>query len=113
MSLLNLKCRYRLLACAARKMLSGSRSRRPTELLSFPIRMPVDSAARNPEFQRQIRLQTEAFACNTPYHSLELLDGTIIPGLIPIEPLRGRLSAFPLPADLTGKRVLDIGAASG
>lgn len=46
--------------------------------------MPVDSAARNPEFQRLIRLQTEAFARNTPYHSLELNDGTVIPGLIPL-----------------------------
>jgi SAM-dependent methyltransferase len=75
--------------------------------------MPVDSAARNPEFQRLIRLQTEAFARNTPYHSLELSDGTIIPGLISIEQLRVRLSRYPLPEDLTGKRVLDIGAASG
>src|SRR5580700_6449033 len=75
--------------------------------------MPVDSAARNPEFQRQIRLQTEAFARNTPYHSLELNDGTVIPGLIPIEQLRARLNRYPLPEDLHGKRVLDIGAASG
>src|SRR4051812_15469758 len=44
----------------------------------------VESAARNPEFQRLIRLQTEAFARNTPYHSLELLDGTVIPGIIPV-----------------------------
>ena len=48
---------------------------------------------RNPEFQRLIRLQTEAFARNTPYHSLELLDGTVIPGLIPIANLRARLDA--------------------
>jgi SAM-dependent methyltransferase len=75
--------------------------------------MPVDSAARNPEFQRLIRLQTEAFARNTPYHSLELNDGTVIPGLISIEQLRTRLNRYPLPEDLRGKRVLDIGAASG
>jgi tRNA (mo5U34)-methyltransferase len=75
--------------------------------------MALDSAARNPEFQRLIRLQTEAFARNTPYHSLELIDGTVIPGLIPIEQLRARLDRYPLPADLSGKRVLDIGAASG
>jgi SAM-dependent methyltransferase len=42
-----------------------------------------------------------------------LNDGSVIPGLIPIEQLRARLNAFPLPEDLTGKRVLDIGAASG
>ena len=75
--------------------------------------MGVQSAARDPEFQRLIRLQTEAFARNTPYHSLELLDGTVIPGIIPVPNLQARLAAYPLPADLRGKRVLDIGAASG
>src|SRR5580698_6614600 len=75
--------------------------------------MPVDSAARNPEFQRLIRLQTEAFARNTPYHSLELNDGTVIPGLISVDLLKARLDRYPLPEDLRGKRVLDIGAASG
>jgi SAM-dependent methyltransferase len=73
----------------------------------------IESAARNPEFQRLIRLQTEAFANSTPYHSLELLDGTEIAGLIPVANLRARLNAWPLPHDLRGKRVLDIGAASG
>jgi SAM-dependent methyltransferase len=75
--------------------------------------MSIDSVARNPEFQRLIRLQTEAFARNTPYHSLELNDGTVIPGIISIEQLRARLDRYPLPEDLRGKRVLDIGAASG
>jgi tRNA (mo5U34)-methyltransferase len=73
----------------------------------------IESAARDPEFQRLIRLQTEAFARNTPYHSLELLDGSVIPGIIPVENLRARLAQWPLPEDLRGKRVLDIGAASG
>ena len=75
--------------------------------------MGIESAARNPEFQRLIRLQTEAFARNTPYHSLELPDGTVIPGIIPVPNLRARLDAYPLPEDLRGKRLLDIGAASG
>jgi tRNA (mo5U34)-methyltransferase len=75
--------------------------------------MAVESAARNPEFQRLIRLQTEAFARNTPYHSLELNDGTVIPGIIPVANLKARLDRYPLPEDLRGKRVLDIGAASG
>jgi SAM-dependent methyltransferase len=73
----------------------------------------IDSVAGNPEFQRLIRLQTQAFARKTPYHSLELLDGTVIPGLIPIPNLKARLDAYPLPEDLRGQRVLDIGAASG
>src|SRR5215471_3359987 len=73
----------------------------------------ADSAARNPEFQRLIRLQTEAVAKSTPYHSLELNDGSVIQGIIPVANLRARLDQWPLPADLRGKRVLDIGAASG
>jgi SAM-dependent methyltransferase len=73
----------------------------------------IESAARDPEFQRLIRLQTEAFARNTPYHSLELLNGTVIPGIIPVANLKARLDAWPLPRDLRGRRVLDIGAASG
>jgi tRNA (mo5U34)-methyltransferase len=73
----------------------------------------IESAARDPEFQRLIRLQTEAFAKNTPYHSLELPDGSVIPGIIPVENLRARLAQWPLPKDLRGKRVLDIGSASG
>jgi SAM-dependent methyltransferase len=73
----------------------------------------IESAARNPEFERLIRLQTQAFAKNTPYHSLELPDGSVIPGIIPVASLRARLEAYPLPADLRGRRVLDIGAASG
>jgi tRNA (mo5U34)-methyltransferase len=47
------------------------------------------------------------------YHSLELPDGRLIPGLQSIELLRNRLAQFPLPADLRGKRVLDIGAWDG
>ena len=75
--------------------------------------MALDSVAGNPEFQRLIRLQTEAFARNTPYHSLELNDGTIIPGIVPVPQLKARLDRYPLPQDLRGRRVLDIGAASG
>jgi tRNA (mo5U34)-methyltransferase len=75
--------------------------------------MSRDSAAHNPEFERVVRSQTDAFARNTPYHSLELNDGRIVPGIIPVEQLRARLDAYPLPRDLRGKRALDIGAASG
>lgn len=82
-------------------------------MLGYHGALGIDSAAGNPEFQRLIRLQTEAFARNTPYHSLELLDGTVIPGIIPVANLKGRLKSYPLPEDLRRMRVLDIGAASG
>jgi SAM-dependent methyltransferase len=75
--------------------------------------MGIESAARNPVFQQVTRQQTDAFAKNVPYHSLELNDGTVISGIIPVANLKARLDSYPLPADLRGKRVLDIGAASG
>jgi len=42
------------------------------------------------------------------YHRIALPDGTITPGCAPIDPDR-----YCIPADLTGKRVLDIGAWDG
>src|ERR1700722_19678980 len=47
------------------------------------------------------------------YHSIELPDGRVIPGLQSIETQRLRLAQFPIPQDLRGKRVLDIGAWDG
>jgi tRNA (mo5U34)-methyltransferase len=47
------------------------------------------------------------------YHSIELPDGTVIPGIQSIEKQRWRLAQFPIPQDLRGKRVLDIGAWDG
>jgi tRNA (mo5U34)-methyltransferase len=47
------------------------------------------------------------------YHSFVFPDGTRIEGTISIEELTKRWARFPLPADLSGKRVLDIGAWDG
>ena len=47
------------------------------------------------------------------YHSFELPDGSRIDGVMPLTWLRERWSRFPLPDDLTGKRVLDIGPWDG
>src|SRR5580704_8017691 len=47
------------------------------------------------------------------YHSLELPDGRVIPGIISIDQLRERIARYPIPQDLRGKRVLDIGAWDG
>jgi tRNA (mo5U34)-methyltransferase len=47
------------------------------------------------------------------YHSFELSDGTRIDGVMPLEWLRERWSRFPIPADLSGGRVLDIGPWDG
>ncbi len=47
------------------------------------------------------------------YHSIELSDGSVIPGLQSIPQLQFRIGQYPIPEDLTGKRVLDIGAWDG
>jgi len=47
------------------------------------------------------------------YHSMELPDGRAIPGFLSLDTLRKRIAQFPLPADLRGKRALDIGAWDG
>ncbi len=47
------------------------------------------------------------------YHSIELPDGSVIPGLQSIATLRERIARFPIPQDLRGKRVLDIGCWDG
>jgi tRNA (mo5U34)-methyltransferase len=47
------------------------------------------------------------------WHSFEMPDGSLIQGVCSLEGLRRRLAQFPIPADLTGKRVLDIGAWDG
>jgi len=47
------------------------------------------------------------------WHSFELPDGRKINGANTIDGLKQRLSVFPIPEDLSGKRVLDIGVWDG
>ncbi|HVW86725.1 MAG TPA: class I SAM-dependent methyltransferase, partial [Bryobacteraceae bacterium] len=47
------------------------------------------------------------------YHSIELPGGGVIEGHQSIEQQRRRIGQFPIPEDLRGKRVLDIGAWDG
>ncbi len=75
--------------------------------------MPTSSPASNPEFVKRVQEQVAAFTRRSWYHSIALPDGTLIPGLISVEALQARLAGFPIPRDLTGKRVLDVGAFSG
>lgn len=75
--------------------------------------MPVSSLTQSPEFRRRTQQQVDQLSRHSSYHSLELADGTVIPGLISIDALRARIRSFPIPEDLRGKRVLDVGAASG
>jgi hypothetical protein len=47
------------------------------------------------------------------WHSFELPDGTRIDGVCDLPGLKSRIAQFPIPADLRGKRVLDIGTWDG
>ncbi|MDP9169600.1 MAG: DUF1698 domain-containing protein [Acidobacteriota bacterium] len=47
------------------------------------------------------------------YHSMELPDGSVIEGHQSLDQLRRRVGQFPIPGNLSGKRVLDIGAWDG
>jgi tRNA (mo5U34)-methyltransferase len=47
------------------------------------------------------------------WHSFELPDGTLIQGVCELDGLKKRAAQFPIPDDLAGKRVLDIGAWDG
>ena len=47
------------------------------------------------------------------WHSFALPDGTRIDGVNPVESQQWRLAQFPLPIDLSGHRVLDIGTWDG
>src|SRR5580692_6755697 len=71
------------------------------------------SEARDGRFIADNQKQVERLAKLGWYHSIELPDGTLIPGHQSIEQLRTRLRQFHIPEDLTGKRVLDIGAWDG
>jgi SAM-dependent methyltransferase len=67
----------------------------------------------DPAFAARIQKYVADLARKQHYHSLELNDGTVLPGLIGVEALRARVRSFPIPEDLRGRRVLDVGAASG
>ncbi|HTB16154.1 MAG TPA: DUF1698 domain-containing protein [Bryobacteraceae bacterium] len=65
------------------------------------------------ELTANVQRQNSELAKLGYYHSIELPDGRIIPGFQSIETQRSRIARFPIPQDLRGKRVLDIGAWDG
>jgi len=67
---------------------------------------PILEKRRSEDFSEELR-------ATGWYHSIDLPDGRVINGFIGIEELRERFAEFPLPRDLNGKRVLDIGTWDG
>jgi tRNA (mo5U34)-methyltransferase len=56
---------------------------------------------------------SRALAAKGWYHSFELPDGTFIDGFMTVEQQKRRYAEFPIPDDLRGKRLLDVGAWDG
>jgi tRNA (mo5U34)-methyltransferase len=69
--------------------------------------------ARDPEYTAHMQRLSGELAKLGFYHSIELPDGSVIPGTQSLETQRWRIGQFPIPEDLRGKRVLDIGAWDG
>jgi tRNA (mo5U34)-methyltransferase len=71
------------------------------------------SQARNEAITQETKKQIAEMEALGFYHTIELPNGEVLPGLLSVERLRNRLTQFDIPADLSGKRVLDIGAWDG
>jgi tRNA (mo5U34)-methyltransferase len=74
---------------------------------------PLRIAAADSGYDKRVRELAASVSQRFRYHSIELPDGSVLPGLQSVEHLRWRLGLFGLPEDLRGKRVLDIGAWDG
>ncbi|MFB3778329.1 MAG: DUF1698 domain-containing protein [Bryobacteraceae bacterium] len=75
--------------------------------------MPGKRLAENPDFEKLIQDQVTYLSQKGWFHSIELADGSVVKGFQSIESLRERIRSFPIPEDLRGKRVLDVGAWTG
>jgi tRNA (mo5U34)-methyltransferase len=73
----------------------------------------VRIAAGDRGFEERVQRLADQVHSRFRYHSIDLADGSVLPGLQSVEHLRWRLDLFGLPLDLRGKRVLDVGAWDG
>jgi tRNA (mo5U34)-methyltransferase len=69
--------------------------------------------AKDPACVEWNRMLMEEYNAKGFYHSIELPDGRVLEGILTLDHLRARLAEFPIQRDLSGKRVLDIGAWDG
>jgi tRNA (mo5U34)-methyltransferase len=75
--------------------------------------MPPSGAPSNiTDARRRIDFSKE-LAAKGWYHSFELADGTFIDGFMTVAQQKRRYAQFPIPDDLAGKRLIDIGAWDG
>jgi tRNA (mo5U34)-methyltransferase len=73
----------------------------------------VRIAAGDRGFEERVQRLADRVHSRFRYHSIDLPDGSLLPGLQSLEHLRWRLDLFGLSQDLRGKRVLDVGAWDG
>jgi tRNA (mo5U34)-methyltransferase len=73
----------------------------------------VRVAAGDSGYEEYVQRLADRVQSRFRYHSIDLPDGSVLPGLQSVEHLRWRLDLFDLPQDLSGKRVLDVGAWDG
>ncbi len=66
-----------------------------------------------PDASERVRQWDRERAQKGWWHSFELPDGRVIEGVADLASLKHRLAQFPIPENLAGKRVLDIGAWDG
>lgn len=70
----------------------------------------------NPIYEMLVNIGQERlqqFLTNRWWHSIDLGNGVVTPGAIPLAELQANFSYLQLPTDLSGKRVLDIGCWDG
>lgn len=70
-------------------------------------------AAGDRGFDDRVQQLAQRVQSRVRYHTIELPDGSVLPGLQSTGHLQWRLGLFELDEDLRGKRVLDIGAWDG
>ncbi len=78
--------------------------------------MPENSTKAAPETSREAARGldfSQDLIAKGWYHSFKFPDGTIIDGYMPLAVQKERYARYPIPEDLRGKRVLDIGAWDG
>lgn len=69
--------------------------------------------AKDEKFANCVKEQIDILNRKGWYHSIQLPDGRVLEGVQSIKQLKNRIARFPVPQDLNGKRVLDIGAWDG
>ena len=85
-----------------------SRTRR---IMPEPTRQPEQSWDR--DRTEKSRRDRATVAAGGWWHSIELADGIVTPGINSLERLRAKYRSFGLPDNLSGRRVLDVGCWDG